>query len=547
MLVRLKQLGCTPIQVQITIDLKDLTLTKEQQDISLVCVEFKRGSKTITTGSKLVPEGDKVIRFDESLCLLMTLYRSASGQFLEKKGRLVVVGHSKSTRTAVILGSIDLNLDRLAGNFARQSLSLSLGFAHLGVVVIPKYLGSGMVDADNSSLMSGEDGASSIMRSRMNSSESHQHDMSFAAVYRDPTERLFMQERPQRLQFSEGQSATKAPASIKSTISPTHPSPDEQIAQLEAKLSRAQMQVTTVEAEKREILERQSHNNSIDSSNAKSGLVAYSTPNKPYPTTTSSHNNLTISSVSKLSPKAAQLMSMSGKKPNTLTSSASRRSSQQQQQQQPPSSVSSSQRNFNTPEGSGMTAGSNERVTPFSPGSSQRSSVNSNSQRTAHRDAITNESPSSQWKMTLTTTTSPPPSIINDSLVASYTQQLRDTKSKEDLRALFTQVAITALALYPLICTLEHTLFVYSHIYPLTHAIVITFIIVSCHSYKPSYLFNSTKLRNENKISELCKQRWQHCMTICLQLKYKQTKVSCVTIETKKSCKPIWSKWKHRH
>ena len=449
MLVRLKQLGCTPIQVQITLDLKDLTVvpTKEQfEDISLVCVEFKRGSKTITTGSKLVPEGSNVIRFDESLCLLMTLYRSASGSFLEKKGRLVVVGHSKSTRSAIILGSIDLKLDRLAGNFARQSLSLSLGFGHLSCTVIPKYLGSGMVDADNSSLMSGEDGASSIMRSRMNSSESHQHDMSFAAVYRDPTERLFVQERPQRLQFSERNSSTKTPVSTKTAISPpNYPSPNEQIAQLEAKLAKAQMQVTVVEAEKREILERQNHNSSIENSNSKSGLVSYATPPNKYPYPTSSHNSSTSisSSVSaKLSPKAAQLMSMSGKIPNSLTSSSSRKSSQQQQQ----SSASSSQRHTNTPEGSGMTPGmtpgSHERITPFSPSSSQRN-MNSNSQRSVHRDPVTNESPSSNRKTT--PTTSPSPFVINDSLIALYTQQLRDTKSKEDLRALFMQVTITNL------------------------------------------------------------------------------------------------------
>ena len=467
MLVRLKQLGCTPIQVQITLELKDLTVvpTKEQEDYSLVCVEFKRGSKTITTGSKLIPEGSNVIRFDESLCLLMTLYRSASGQFLEKKGRLVVVGHSKSTRAAVTLGSIDLKLDRLAGNFARQSMSLSLGFGHLAIVVIPKYLGSGMVDADNSSLMSGEDGASSVMRSRNNSSsESHQHDMSFAAVYRDPTERLFVQERPQRLQSSGSHSATKISASTKPKISPNHTSPDEQIAQLEAKLARAQMQVIAVEAEKREILDRQSNNNSIETSSGKSGMVSYTTPNKSlYPT--SSHNNTTISSVSKLSPKAAQLMSMSGKKPNTLIPSASKRSSslqqpqqqQQPQQLQPQSSGSSSQRNMSTPEGSGLTPGTNERVTPFSPGSSQRS-MNSSGQRSINRDATANESPATQWKMTPTTTTSPSPSIINDSLIASYTQQLRDVKSKEGLRTLFIQVAITTIALYPPISTLELSL-----------------------------------------------------------------------------------------
>ena len=124
MFSKIKRLGTTACQVQISLDLKELTILEKRKDISSIFVEFERKTKAISSLS--LPWSDtnspSVIAFDESLLLLTTLYRDSSGRFLEKNGNLLLKGYSTATSSTVKLGFVVLKLNSLAADYAPDTI-----------------------------------------------------------------------------------------------------------------------------------------------------------------------------------------------------------------------------------------------------------------------------------------------------------------------------------------------------------------------------------------------------------------------------------------
>ena len=207
---RLKRLGTTPTKNEMTFELRELKWENDRgqsTDISLICVELRRGHHIITSSSKILPQDQTVITFDESLSLNLTLYKQSSGKFMEKVGRLLVIGHSTSKKAAVVLGSVDVPLHRLASDFQRQAMVFpirsiigpsGLTFS-LSCVIHLKYLGDGHVAGDNSSKMSSEVGGirgNILPPQQLSESTPSQPPVDYAVVYSDRSERTFVQPSP---------------------------------------------------------------------------------------------------------------------------------------------------------------------------------------------------------------------------------------------------------------------------------------------------------------------------------------------------------------
>ena len=128
MLSKLKRLSSTSCRIQISIDLQELLIIKKIEDVNLICIEFERKTKSISSQSKIW-SGEKypnMVQFDESLTLLVTLYRDSSGLFLEKSGLLVLKGYSEKKSSSVQLGHASIKLSALAADYAPQKLNLQL-------------------------------------------------------------------------------------------------------------------------------------------------------------------------------------------------------------------------------------------------------------------------------------------------------------------------------------------------------------------------------------------------------------------------------------
>jgi hypothetical protein len=184
MFSKLKRIGTKSCKVQLNIDLKELDIFNERDDITLVCIELKRGSKSISSSSRLWSDRESLtIKFDDQLALLMTLYKDSNGKYIEKRGNLVLNGHSKVTNSTTVLGSVHLKLNLLASDFEAQKLNFlfidSSGseVASLTAIATSKFVGDGAADDDESSNMSGVS----------TQSYTQTKDVRYGSVYRDIT------------------------------------------------------------------------------------------------------------------------------------------------------------------------------------------------------------------------------------------------------------------------------------------------------------------------------------------------------------------------
>lgn len=165
-----KRLGSTACKVQFKIDLHELIIFESREDITLLCVEFERKTKSICSSTKLWTDQISPSQFtlEEGLNLTVTLYKNATGSFLPKIGKIILRGHSKVTHDAVTLGFVNLKLHSLATNFATQRLCMQLKdirgkeIASLSSSVTAKYLGDITGDDDMSSMMSGDSDVGSL-------------------------------------------------------------------------------------------------------------------------------------------------------------------------------------------------------------------------------------------------------------------------------------------------------------------------------------------------------------------------------------------------
>lgn len=153
MFSKLKRIGLKSTKVQITLEIKDFTTIDVRDDISLLFIEFERGSKSVSTPSRVWE--DDLTEFNESLTLIMTLYKDSSAKYVEKKGRLVVKGHSKITFTAKNLGMVQLELHKIAANFSKEEIKFQVKdskgkiIGYLNITASAKYLGDGGGDDDS--------------------------------------------------------------------------------------------------------------------------------------------------------------------------------------------------------------------------------------------------------------------------------------------------------------------------------------------------------------------------------------------------------------
>ena len=183
MFSKLKRLRSKSCKVQLVLELQELKIFDDRTDLTLICIELRRGSKSISSSSKICrDDGSRCVKFDEQLFLLMTLYKDASGIYMEKIGKLILNGHSNVTNSSVSVGSTELKLNVIASNFEHQKLDLILldesgqVVASISAVSSSKFLGSGDLDDDVSSIMSGGSGLSS-------KSHSHLKDVRYGSVY----------------------------------------------------------------------------------------------------------------------------------------------------------------------------------------------------------------------------------------------------------------------------------------------------------------------------------------------------------------------------
>ena len=165
-----KRLGSTACRVQFKIDLHELVIFESREDITLLCVQFERKTKLISSATKLWTEKNSPSQFtlEEDLNLTVTLYKNAAGHFLPKVGRIILKGHSKVTHDAVTLGFVNLKLHSLATNFSTQRLCMQVkdikgkDIASISSSVTAKYLGDITGDDDMSSMMSGDSDSGSL-------------------------------------------------------------------------------------------------------------------------------------------------------------------------------------------------------------------------------------------------------------------------------------------------------------------------------------------------------------------------------------------------
>ena len=186
MFSKLKRIGTQAYKVQLIVDLKEITIVDDRDDISLICVELRRGSKSVTSSSKLWSDDDKpLITFDEQLAINMTLYKDSRGMFIEKTGNIYLNGHSVITNSSLRLGSSDLKLHLMASDFSVRQYDLTLlnsNGIEMGKLIVhakARFLGDGYGDDEGCSLASGLSGisAKSVIPK----------DVKYSAVYRDVT------------------------------------------------------------------------------------------------------------------------------------------------------------------------------------------------------------------------------------------------------------------------------------------------------------------------------------------------------------------------
>lgn len=184
MFSKLKRLRSKSCKVQLILELQELKIFDDRTDLTLICIELRKGSKSISSSSKICrDDGSKSVKFDEQLLLLMTLYKDSSGLYMQKIGKLVLNGHSNITNSTVSIGSTELKLNVIASNFEHQDLDLILldgtgqVVASISAVCSSKFLGNGDLDNDEgSSNVSGCSGLSS-------KSHSHFKDVRYGSVY----------------------------------------------------------------------------------------------------------------------------------------------------------------------------------------------------------------------------------------------------------------------------------------------------------------------------------------------------------------------------
>ena len=162
---KLKRLGTASCKVQITIELKWLTILDSKDYRPGLYIDFERGSKTVSSTSRELPvdpvDSKLVVYFDECLTLVMTLYKDTSGKFIEKKGKLVLKGVSTMSTTVVKLGSVNLSLHTLADHFEKKNMILQFGdskgrtMGTINLATTAKYLGDTEANDEDSSVMSG--------------------------------------------------------------------------------------------------------------------------------------------------------------------------------------------------------------------------------------------------------------------------------------------------------------------------------------------------------------------------------------------------------
>ena len=191
MFSKIKRLGSTPCQVQITIDIGELIILEKRNDISLLCIQFERNSISICSSSQLWSDctSPSRIKFHESLVLSTTLYRDTSGRFLEKSGNLVLTGYSTITSSSVKLAFATLKLNLLAADYVPQRFTLQLvdgkgkKVGSIKSSITAKYIRDAAAGDDESSITSG----SSVHYPIPSTSEKVHHGL----VYKESTPELY--------------------------------------------------------------------------------------------------------------------------------------------------------------------------------------------------------------------------------------------------------------------------------------------------------------------------------------------------------------------
>jgi hypothetical protein len=128
MIARLKELGPNSIayQVQLTLTFRRLKLMQKIEGISLLCIEFQRNSKSMCTSNKLVTDKSMIV-WGESLTVTLTLYKDATGRYLEEEGKIILLGYAKAShQEAKTLGSVQLRLNLLAPDLTTEKVALRL-------------------------------------------------------------------------------------------------------------------------------------------------------------------------------------------------------------------------------------------------------------------------------------------------------------------------------------------------------------------------------------------------------------------------------------
>lgn len=170
MFTTFKRLGSTACKVQFKIDLQELIIFESREDITLLCVELERKTKSICSSTKLWTDKISPSQFtlEEDLSITVTLYKNSTGSFLPKVGKITLKGHSKVTHAAVTLGFLHLKLHLLAANYSTQRLCMQLkdikgkDIATISSSITAKYLGDITADDDMSSMMSGDSDLASL-------------------------------------------------------------------------------------------------------------------------------------------------------------------------------------------------------------------------------------------------------------------------------------------------------------------------------------------------------------------------------------------------
>ena len=165
MFSKLKRIGTTAFKVQITIELKRLTILESKDCRSGLLIELERGSKSVKSTPRDAPVGSTdtklVVQYDEPLTVVMTLYKDSSGKYIEKKGKLILKGYSKVTGKEVKLGSVKLSLHTLADDYEKKNMTLQFEDSKgrpmglIDVSTVSKYLGDAGAGDDDSSVVSG--------------------------------------------------------------------------------------------------------------------------------------------------------------------------------------------------------------------------------------------------------------------------------------------------------------------------------------------------------------------------------------------------------